>query len=401
MKTMTHAARVALVLAFASISASAQASARFDRAWTVVAGAFREDMTREGVVGGALWFARDGRILKQETHGYADIATRTPIDADTIYHWASITKPFTGIGILQLRDRGLISLDDPVVKYVPAFAKVHDPFGPVDQITIRHLLTHTAGLREATWPWGGDKPWHAHEPADWSQVEAMFPYTEIQWAPGTRYSYSNPGISILGRIIEVVTREPFETYMDKNILRPLDMDRAYFDADPPFLLRHRGHNYSLDQDGRLTDLGQEVDTGATVANGGLNAPIGDMMKFANFLLGVGDRGLYDTVLSRASLTEMMTPVIATNDSDVGLREQMALTFFIEDDIKNSAESPVRYIGHTGSQAGYRAIFYIEPRGRTAAIAAWNTRPASSPRTIVYATRRRLFDSIFPLFIPST
>lgn len=399
MKTVLGACCAAILLAVAG-PVAAKPGPGFDKAWTPVADAFRADMKAEGVVGGALWFAQDGKVLKQESYGYADAAAGKPIDADTIYHWASITKLFTGIGILQLRDRGLISLDDPVVKYVPEFGKVHDPYGPVEKVTIRSLLSHTAGLREATWPWGGDKPWHLHEPAEWSQIEAMFPYTEIQWEPGSRYSYSNPGISILGRIIEVVTHEPYETYIDKNILRPLSMDSAYFDADPPYLLSNRGHNYSLDKDGKLTDLGQEVDTGATVANGGLNAPIGDMMKFANFLLGLGDTRNHNLVLSRKSLAEMMTPVILTNDSDAGLREQMGFIFFIEDDIKNSADAPVRYIGHTGSQMGYRAIFYIEPRGRTAAIAAWNTRPASSPRTIVYATRRRLFDSVFPLFIPT-
>ena len=61
---------------------------------------------------------------------------------------------------MQLRDRGLLSLDDPAIKYVPELRQVHNPFGDMSQVTIRHLMTHSAGFRAGTWPWGGDQPWH-------------------------------------------------------------------------------------------------------------------------------------------------------------------------------------------------------------------------------------------------
>ena len=90
--------------------------------------------------------ARRRRSSHSATEGYQDLATKRPVDADTIFHWASITKTFTGIAIMQLRDRGLLSLDDPVVKYVPELRRVHNPFGDISQVTIRHLMTHSAGL---------------------------------------------------------------------------------------------------------------------------------------------------------------------------------------------------------------------------------------------------------------
>jgi len=394
-------AGIAMAVALITPSAAgAQTPAGLDSAWTEVATAWRRDMEGEGVVGGSLWFSHDGKVLRRDVYGQSDRESGRAIDADTIYHWASITKIFTGIAILQLRDRGLISLDDPVVRYVPDFAAVHDPFGPVEQVTLRHLLSHTSGLRDPTWPWRKGEAWEPQGPADWSQIAAMFPYTEIEWEPGSRYGYSNPGISILGRVIEVVTHDNYESYIDKNILRPLGMDHAYFDVDPPYLLSHRTHNYSRTAQGALTDNGQTLDTGATVANGGLNAPVGDMIRFADFLLDSGDTRANAIVLRRSSLAEMMAPVHLTQDSDAGLREHIGLTFFLEDDIQNDPDSPIRYVGHTGSQRGYRAILYVEPRGRTAAVAAWNTRPEVSPRTLVYATRRRLFDRVFPLFIPA-
>ncbi len=78
------------------------------------------------------------------------------------------------------KDAALESLDDPILKYVPELAAVHNPFGPTSAITLRQILSHTAGFRAGTWPFGGDKPWHPHEPAEWSQLVAMMPYTEVR-----------------------------------------------------------------------------------------------------------------------------------------------------------------------------------------------------------------------------
>ena len=74
-------------------------------------------------------------------------------------------------------------------------------------------MSHSAGFRAGTWPWGGDKPWHPFEPTRWDQVVAMFPYTDIQFRPGTKYSYSNPGVIFLGRIIELFSNDDYEVYI--------------------------------------------------------------------------------------------------------------------------------------------------------------------------------------------
>ena len=124
---------------------------------------------------------------------------------------------------MQLRDRGLLSLDDPVVKYVPELRLAHNPFGDIAQVKIRHLMSHSAGFRASTWPWGGDKPWHPFEPTSWEQLVAMLPYTDVQFAPGSKYSYSNPGVIFLGRIIQLLSGDDYEVYVAKNILMPLGM----------------------------------------------------------------------------------------------------------------------------------------------------------------------------------
>ena len=163
----------------------------FAPAWSEVVAALHRGCETAGVVGASLMFVRGDTVLGSETHGFADRATGRAVDRDTIFHWASCTKTLTGIAVMQLRDRGKLRLDQPIVELVPELRAVHDEHGKIEDVTLRHLLTHSAGFRGATWPWGGDKPWHPHEPTSWSQLVAMMPYTEIEFVPGSRFSYSS------------------------------------------------------------------------------------------------------------------------------------------------------------------------------------------------------------------
>src|ERR1044072_5765231 len=121
---------------------------------------YHQRLNQVGIVGSSLVFVRNGAVLHRAFEGYQDRATKRPVDEDTIYHWASITKTFTGIAIMQLRDRGLLKLDDPIINSVPELRAVHKPFGDMSAVTIRQLMSHSAGFRDGTWPWGGDKDWH-------------------------------------------------------------------------------------------------------------------------------------------------------------------------------------------------------------------------------------------------
>ena len=348
---------------------SAQTPADFAKAWEPVAQEFHAALAREGVVGGALWFIRGDSVLAREFHGMADQATGRKVDANSIFHWASITKTLTAIGIMQLRDRGKLSLDDPIVKYVPELMAVHNPYGSMEAITIRHLLSHSAGFRNPTWPWGGDKPWHPFEPTEWSQLVAMLPYTEILFPPGSKYSYSNPGLIFLGRVIEKLTDDDYEVYIDKNILKPLGMYRSYYDITPYHLLADRSNNYEM-HDGTLVTNGLDFDTGITTSNGGLNAPISDMVKYFAFLLGKGPGANGPLpILKRSSLEEMWHPVLPASDGEA-MGDSVALSFFVKH-VGNT-----RLIGHTGSQRGFRAFFYLENSSGTAVIAATNTAAAN-------------------------
>ena len=271
---------------FTAPPALGQAPSGADSVWTDIVAHWKSTVAEEGIVGASLALVVNGEVTNFETEGSANLQEGRPVGRSTIYHWASITKTLTAIGIMQLRDRGLISLDDPITNYVPELRAVHNEYGSMDDITIRHLMSHSAGFRAGTWPFAGGEDWQPHEPTDWSQLVSMIPYTEIEFEPGSKFSYSNPGIIFLGKVIEYVSGDVYEAYIDKNIFRPLDMRRAYFDMTPWGLLRFRSNHYFVEED-QVTAGGLDFNTGITVANGGLNAPMGDMARssWAHVLMG--------------------------------------------------------------------------------------------------------------------
>ena len=348
---------------------------------------FETVLGQHGVVGGGFALVRGQGPEQAIAFGEARRETHQRIDASTAYNWASITKTMTAIAILQLRDRGKLSLDDPAVRYVPELREVHDQFGAIDTITIRHLLTHSAGFRNPTWPWDCDDAsncdWQPFEPTRWSQVAAMLPYTHVAFAPGSRWSYSNLGYVFLGQIIQRISGDDFEVYIDKNILKPLGMSSSYFDVSPYFLESHVSASY-LRAGTKLTPQPINFDTGITTSNSGLKAPITDMAKYLRFLIGDPVNPLYEVVLRRSSLEEAWTGVLpATEPGEAataytsgphGTQPKMGLGFFVVE------ANGHRYVYHDGDQGGFSSELLIDPSDHCASILAVNTTDTGAPST---------------------
>jgi CubicO group peptidase (beta-lactamase class C family) len=363
---------MALALTGAMVPARADTSAG---AWARVVEIFHRRAQEAGIVGSSLLFVREGGVAGTAVDGFQQLDTRRAVDDGTIFHWASITKTMTGVAILQLRDRGRLSLDDPAVAYVPELRLAHNPYGEMSQVTIRQLMSHSAGFRAPTWPWGGDQAWHPFEPTRWEQIVAMLPYTELLFKPGSQYSYSNPGVIFLGRIIQQLSGDDYEVYIAKNIFMPLGMTHSFFDRAPYHLLDHRSHSYQR-TDGGLAEQRFDFDTGITVSNGGLNAPLGDMAKYLAFLIGGGDaatRALYDGVLKRSSIDDMFTPQIRAVDGEGGSGDdvQAGLSTFIE------RHHGVELVGHSGDQNGFISHLYIHRPSRSGYIVSFNTNTTST------------------------
>ena len=346
---------------------------------------FNAVLQQHGVVGGGFALVRGQEQPQTLAFGEANRETHQMIDDVTAYNWASITKTMTAIAILQLRDRGKLSLDDPAVRYVPELRGVHDQFGSIDAITIRHLLMHSAGFRNPTWPWDCDDAsncdWQPFEPTKWSQVAAMLPYTHIAFSPGTRWSYSNLGYIFLGQIIERISGDDFEVYIDKNILKPLGMTSSYFDVAPYFLESRISASY-LRAGTKLTSQPFNFDTGITTSNSGLKAPIIDMAKYLRFLIGDLGNPLYEIVLKRTSLDEAWTGVLpatepgqratAYTSGPHGTQPKMGLGFFVVE------YGGRRYIYHDGDQGGFSSELLIDQADHCASILVVNTTDTGTP-----------------------
>jgi CubicO group peptidase (beta-lactamase class C family) len=194
--------------------------------------------------------------------------------------------------------------------------------------------------------------------------------------PGDRFPpgavrYSNPGFIYLARIIEAITGDPYQSYIQKNIWTPLGMTRSYFGSTPYFLSPDRSNSYAIERDsaGRETVVvyGRDFDPGITIPNGGWNAPIADVVTWVSFLTNAsrGDTALarrYDTVLRHSTLEEMWRPTPLTGGG-VG---QFGLSFTVD------AMEGTTLVGHTGSQAGFRLFVSMNPATRKAYIIAFNT-----------------------------
>lgn len=364
------------VVFFAGLGARQQPAS--SAGWSNFTAVFDTWAKHDRIVGGAALVLGGGRVLGHHEYGLADRARKQPVREETIFHYGSITKQLTAIGIMQLRDRGRLSLDDHVTQYVPELRLVHNPYGSMDSITIRMLLSHSAGFQNPTWPYKQGKPWEPFEPTSWEQLVAMMPYQELSFEPGSRFGYSNPAFIYLARIIEQLTGDPWETYVQKNIFSPLNLTHSYFGTTPYYLAADRSHNYTLIRDSAgqeiVRDNGADFDPGVTIPNGGWNAPLGDLAAYLSFLTGAtqGDattQQRFDMVLKRSSLEEMWQPLYPTGstiDSGSDWSESMGLSFFV------LTHGNKTLIGHTGSQAGFLAFMYLSPESRQAVVAAFNT-----------------------------
>ncbi|HTV13778.1 MAG TPA: serine hydrolase domain-containing protein, partial [Acidobacteriaceae bacterium] len=336
-------------------------------------------LKQHGIVGGGIAVVHGQAPATEFFYGVMKAGSDQRVDGATTYNWASITKTLTAIAILQLRDRGKLSLDDPAVKYVPELRQIHDEFGPVDAITIRDLLTHSAGFRNPTWPWDCDDTsncdWQPFEPTHWAQVAAMLPYTHIAFKPGSQWSYSNPGYVFLGQIIERLSGDDYEIYITKNILMPLGMTASYFDVSPYYLERRVSASY-LRAGSKLTEQPFDFDTGITTSNSGLKAPITDMEKYARFLLGDAANPVYDVVLKRSSLEEAWTGVLPVMGEEATAytkdAPKMGLGFFV---LRLNGH---RYVYHDGDQGGFSSELFLDPERHAAGILAVNTTDTGAP-----------------------
>ena len=180
---------------------------------------------RRRMPGAVLGVVIDGELVWVKAAGVQDTASKVPVTPDTVFRIASMTKSFTAMAILKLRDEGKLSLDDPAERYVPALAGLAYPTKDSRVITVRDLLTHSEGFPEDN-PWG-DRQLAQTDETMRAWMRAGIPFSNT---PGVAFEYSNYGFAILGQIVQKVSGKPYDVYVREQILKPLGMTSSYFEA---------------------------------------------------------------------------------------------------------------------------------------------------------------------------
>jgi len=180
-----------------------------------------------GQPGISIGIVHDQELVWAEGFGLADLESRRPATARTLYRIGSISKTFTATALLKLRDEGRLRLDDPVTRHLP---ELHLPSHPAGtEITLWHLLTHTSGLpREAPFPYWTDRRFPTV-----AELFAGLGRQELLFEPGTGYQYSNAGLALAGAVVSAVSGRPYEDFVRETILSPLAMEDTFVAAPPP------------------------------------------------------------------------------------------------------------------------------------------------------------------------
>jgi CubicO group peptidase (beta-lactamase class C family) len=311
----------------------------------------------------------NGKSVLERAYGMADLEHDVPNTPDTIFEAGSVSKQFTAAAVLLLARDGKLSIDDPVRKYIPELPDYGVP------LTIRHMLTHTSGLRD----WGevaGIAGWarttrahtHAHV------LDIVSRQKALNFTPGTAWSYSNTGYNLAAIIVSRVSGKPFAEFSRERIFAPLGMTRTSWRDDFTRVVKHRAIAYDAQADGYHQDMPFENVHG----NGGLLTTVGDLLRWnENFVAPkVGDA---------AFLAEEQTPG-RFND---GKAHDYAFGLYVR------PYRGVDEVSHSGSTAGYRAFLTRYPRQHVSVAVLCNAGNANATQHAHAVADAYLGDALSP------
>jgi CubicO group peptidase (beta-lactamase class C family) len=246
----------------------------------------RSEMQRQHIPGVSLLVSRSGKIVQAEGFGLANMELQVPVKPETVFQSGSVGKQFTATAVMMLVEEGKIALDDPLTKYFPDAPAIWK------EVTVRELLSHTAGF--------GDYPGKFDFRKDWTEDELLKMVASIPLAypPGTKWEYSNLGFLTLGILIHRVTGEFYGDFLQQRIFHPLGMQttRIISEAD---IVPNRAAGYRLVK-GELKNQEWVAPLVNTTADGSLYFSVLDLAKW--------DAALYtDRLLKRSSFDQMWTP----------------------------------------------------------------------------------------------
>jgi CubicO group peptidase (beta-lactamase class C family) len=227
------------------------------------------------------------KVLHCDATGFADISGNESMAPDSLFWIASMTKPVTAVAVLMLQDEGKLKVTDQVARYIPEFAALKTASGQPANITIAQMLTHTSGLGEA--------PREAAAKArTLAELMSLIAAAPMQYEPGAKWSYTQSGINAAGRIVEVVSGEPFDVFLQKRLFDPLGMNNTtFYPSQKPkahlvVAYKKNSTNGTLEPTSPRDDFGKEGRP--PLGNGGLFSTGPDYARFCQMLLAGGTLG---------------------------------------------------------------------------------------------------------------
>lgn len=303
--------------------------------------------------------ARHGHLASLQAVGYQDLESKTPMRTDTIFRLASVTKPVTCAGIMILVDEGRVSLIDPVEKYLPEFKGLKlNPCGtlsgyncanvtPSRPVNILDLMTHTSGLP-------GSAPAADTPATTLAESVARVSRATLLFEPGAAWNYSNIGIAALGRVIEVVSGQPYDRFLADRIFAPLEMKDTFFFV-PPDKANRVASVYAYESDGLKRVPMPEPKFPAP--EGGLFSTAADMARFHQMMLDQGTLNGH-RILSAAAVEAMTTSY--TGSMKAGFAPGVGHGFGFE--VVREQLGTYRYnsIGSFVKGGAYRTYGWVDP-----------------------------------------
>jgi CubicO group peptidase (beta-lactamase class C family) len=351
-----------LLLACMSVAHGAD---RFDAARARIHAKIEND----GVPSVAVAVAKDGRVLWEEGFGWADREQRVAADPHTVYLLASISKTFTGVGLMNLVQQGKVSLDAPINDYLGS-AKLQSWFADANAVTVRQMANHTSGLAPTEQFFYGEREATLVPPMDLTIAR----YGNVIRKPGARFEYNNFGYGVLGQVIAQVSGQPFADYMRRHVFQPLNLTRTVVSSNGA-PLPNTAILYGP-QDERIPRLA--FDEPAFV---GIQSSAHDLVRFGMFLLGqrvLGQR----TLLDAATLSEMRR---MTSHGE-GIEDDYGVGLYTMDTYEGG---PVG-VGHGGSMSGSHTNLFLLPE-EGLVIAVLTNRFASAPADV----RNEILRALYP------
>ncbi|HYG29425.1 MAG TPA: serine hydrolase domain-containing protein [Allosphingosinicella sp.] len=322
----------------------------------------------------------NGRLVHVGTRGVQDLVARRPVTADSLFRIASMTKAFTALSILRLRDEGRLSLDAAAETYVPEMRAWRYPVSDWPRIRVRDLLSHSAGFVTDD-PWG-DRQQPLPEAEFTAILRRGVPFTR---APGTAFEYSNFGYALLGRIVENVSGMPYRTYVETSVLRPLGMDSSGYEVrEAPEERRAIGYRW----ENAAWREEPEMAHGAFGAMGGLQTSANDYARWVAFLLSAWPARDGDETgpARRASVRELAQglnfPALATRPGRTGAAAcRQAAAYGMGMRVAQDCDVGLT-LAHGGGYPGYGSYVLLLPE-HGIGIFAFSNRTYAGPAAAVW------------------